>query len=90
MIVLLGYSFEKGHTTPFCSQIRQVSSFGTIDENKTIDFEFANADKPHESYVGENVVLRYNYALYIVLASFPNSDCGTKNLFNRPSMCCIF
>ena len=39
---------------------------GEITENMSIDFNFPSVDKPHESYNGVNVKLRYFLRLTIV------------------------
>jgi vacuolar protein sorting-associated protein 26 len=37
-----------------------------MDQSTTFDFEFVNAEKPHESYTGVNVRLRYFLRVVIV------------------------
>ena len=52
--------YDRGNHHNFISLVRSLSPPGTMDQSTTFDFEFINAEKPHESYTGVNVRLRYS------------------------------
>ncbi|EQC29483.1 hypothetical protein SDRG_12731 [Saprolegnia diclina VS20] len=50
---------EKGYPFEFTSSVRELAPAGAIDEAQEFGFSFGNVDKPHESYYGKSVKLRY-------------------------------
>jgi vacuolar protein sorting-associated protein 26 len=42
----------------FVNQSKLLSLPGELTENTSLDFAFANVEKPYESYIGMNVKLR--------------------------------
>lgn len=50
----------------FTSLSKLLNYPGDITENTSIDFNFPAVDKPHESYAGVNVKLRYFLRLTII------------------------
>ncbi|KAF0695418.1 Aste57867_13767 [Aphanomyces stellatus] len=50
---------DKGVQFEFTSSVRALSQAGTLDGFQEYPFAFVNVDKPHESYYGKSVKLRY-------------------------------
>lgn len=57
-ITLLEMSYERGNPHEFTSLVRELAPPGELMSNKSFDFEFVNVEKPFESYLGANVILR--------------------------------
>lgn len=51
--------FEGGQSNEFEHLVRELEGPGILDSPKTFNFNFANVEKPYESYNGLNVRLRY-------------------------------
>lgn len=51
--------YDRGNPYEFVSLVRELEAPGELVEDKEYPFEFANVDKPHETYSGNNVRLRY-------------------------------
>ena len=51
--------FDQDKCPPFVSLTKTIASVGSLTESGTFEFEFGNADKPHDSYQGANLALRY-------------------------------
>lgn len=51
--------FDRGEETEFTSLVRELDMPGMLYEPKTYAFDFSNVAKPHESYRGKSVRLRY-------------------------------
>ncbi|OQR86531.1 vacuolar protein sorting-associated protein 26B-B [Achlya hypogyna] len=56
---------DKGYPFEFTSSVRDLAPAGTIEDSQDFGFSFANVDKPHESYHGKTVKLRYFVRLTI-------------------------
>eukprot|EP00455_Lapot_gusevi_P003910 TRINITY_DN1159_c0_g1_i12.p2 TRINITY_DN1159_c0_g1~~TRINITY_DN1159_c0_g1_i12.p2 ORF type:complete len:311 (+),score=121.51 TRINITY_DN1159_c0_g1_i12:97-1029(+) len=52
-------AFDRSNNYVFTSLVRDLEVPGTLTENKTYPFEFANVEKQYETYSGINVRLRY-------------------------------
>ncbi|OQR96527.1 vacuolar protein sorting 26 [Thraustotheca clavata] len=50
---------ERSYPFEFTSSVRELAPPGTIEDAQEFAFAFANVDKPHESYYGKSVKLRY-------------------------------
>jgi vacuolar protein sorting-associated protein 26 len=50
--------FDRGNHHEFISLVKELAPPGELSSNATYDFNFAAAEKPHESYQGVNVHLR--------------------------------
>jgi vacuolar protein sorting-associated protein 26 len=82
VILLVGeieLPFDRATYPPFSEQRLQILNDGEFKANQVIPFEFANAEKPHESYYGSNMVLRY-YVKAILSRNFA-SDIVAKEEF---------
>lgn len=51
--------YDRGNHFEFTSLTQELAPAGEFTADKTFDFEFANPEKPYESYNGINVRLRY-------------------------------
>jgi hypothetical protein len=51
--------YDRGNHFEFLSQEKELLPAGVLDKSQEFDFEFAHAPKPHESFAGVNVRLRY-------------------------------
>lgn len=51
--------YDRGNHFEFTSLTQELAPAGEFNADKTFDFEFANPEKPYESYNGINVRLRY-------------------------------
>ena len=51
--------YDRGNHHDFLSLVRQLTPPGEMTSSCTFPFEFLRVDKPHESYTGTNVRLRY-------------------------------
>jgi vacuolar protein sorting-associated protein 26 len=51
--------YDKGNTYEFTSLVKQLARPGELVKSTTFAFEFPNAEKPFESFIGQNVKLRY-------------------------------
>ena len=50
--------YDRGNSHNFISLVRQLAPPGTLEQTAVFDFDFHNAEKPHETYTGTNVKLR--------------------------------
>ncbi|CAK4730538.1 unnamed protein product [Aphanomyces euteiches] len=50
---------DKSMQFEFTSSVRVLSQAGTVDGVQTFPFAFVSVDKPHESYYGKSIQLRY-------------------------------
>lgn len=50
---------ERQATYEFTSLARELAAAGAIEQEQTYTFDFASVEKPHESYYGRSVRLRY-------------------------------
>jgi len=51
--------YDRGNPYEFTSLVRELEPPGALAESKSYPFEFANVEKQHETYAGNNVRLRY-------------------------------
>lgn len=51
--------YDRSNTFEFTSLVRELEGPGELQASKAYEFEFTEVDKPHESYDGINVRLRY-------------------------------
>eukprot|EP01125_Pyxidicula_operculata_P015059 TRINITY_DN508_c0_g2_i1.p1 TRINITY_DN508_c0_g2~~TRINITY_DN508_c0_g2_i1.p1 ORF type:complete len:358 (+),score=94.51 TRINITY_DN508_c0_g2_i1:36-1109(+) len=51
--------YDRGNHYDFISQVQELSGPGSISGETVFDFDFSSVEKPHESYNGLNVRLRY-------------------------------
>jgi len=51
--------YDRSNTYEFTSLVRELEGPGELQASKSYEFEFTDVDKPHESYDGINVRLRY-------------------------------
>ncbi|XP_063721462.1 vacuolar protein sorting-associated protein 26A-like isoform X2 [Symsagittifera roscoffensis] len=58
--------FDKNTTHEFVSVVKQLARPGELTRSSSFKFEFPNAEKPHESYAGQNVRLRYFLKVTII------------------------
>lgn len=58
--------YDRGNHHNFISLVKSLSAPGALDKSATFSFEFLNAEKPHETYTGTNVRLRYFLRVVIV------------------------
>lgn len=58
--------YDRSNHHVFTSLSKLLNYPGEITENTSIDFNFPSVDKPHESYAGVNVKLRYFLRLTII------------------------
>jgi vacuolar protein sorting-associated protein 26 len=58
--------YDRGNHHDFLSLVRQLTPPGELTQSTTFPFEFLHVDKPHESYTGTNVRLRYFVRVVIV------------------------
>lgn len=52
-------AFERNNIYEFTASVRELGQSGTLENNQQLQFDFSNADKPHESYHGINAQVRY-------------------------------
>lgn len=64
--------YDRSNHHVFISLSKLLSYPGEITENMSIDFNFPAVDKPHESYNGVNVKLRYLHHRSIGVAKLKN------------------
>lgn len=58
--------YDRGNHHNFISLVKSLSAPGALDKSATFSFEFMKAEKPHETYTGTNVRLRYFLRVVIV------------------------
>ncbi|XP_014206153.1 vacuolar protein sorting-associated protein 26B-like [Copidosoma floridanum] len=58
--------YDRGNHHEFTSLVKELARPGELTHNTTYEFEFANVEKPFESYTGSNVRLRYFLKVTIV------------------------
>ncbi|XP_058795070.1 vacuolar protein sorting-associated protein 26B-like [Phymastichus coffea] len=58
--------YDRGNHHEFTSLVKELARPGELTHNTSYDFEFANVEKPFESYTGSNVRLRYFLRVTIV------------------------
>lgn len=58
--------YDRGNHHEFLSLVKELSRPGEVTQNTSFDFEFAQVEKPYESYTGANVRLRYFLRVTIV------------------------
>ncbi|GAU93019.1 hypothetical protein RvY_05019 [Ramazzottius varieornatus] len=51
--------YDRGNHHEFVSLVKDLARPGDLTENTTFSFDFAQVEKPYESYTGNNVKLRY-------------------------------
>ena len=51
--------YDRGNHHEFVSLVKDLARPGDLTENATFSFDFAQVEKPYESYTGNNVKLRY-------------------------------
>ena len=66
--------YDRGNHQPFTTaQPIELEAAGTLSQSKEWDFEFVKPDKPHESYQGTNVRLRYFVRFSVLKSSFSSN-----------------
>ncbi|XP_034256009.1 vacuolar protein sorting-associated protein 26B-like isoform X1 [Thrips palmi] len=58
--------YDRGNHHEFTSLVKDLARPGELMQNTSYNFEFANVEKPFESYTGSNVRLRYFLRVTIV------------------------
>lgn len=58
--------YDRGNHHEFLSLVKELSRPGEVTQNTSFDFDFAQVEKPYESYTGANVRLRYFLRVTIV------------------------
>lgn len=58
-IGLIELNQDRGTHHEFASLVKDLAKPGELTHNASYPFEFVNVEKPHESYTGRNVNLRY-------------------------------
>lgn len=58
--------YDRGNHHEFTSLVKELARPGELTHNTVYPFEFANVEKPFESYTGSNVRLRYFLRVTIV------------------------
>lgn len=58
--------YDRGNHHEFTSLVKELARPGELTHNSKYTFEFANVEKPFESYTGSNVRLRYFLKVTIV------------------------
>ena len=58
-IGLIELNQDRGNHHEFASLVKDLAKPGELTHNASYSFEFVNVEKPHESYTGRNVNLRY-------------------------------
>jgi vacuolar protein sorting-associated protein 26 len=58
--------FDRGNHHEFTSLVQELSAPGVLDRERDFEFQFLHVEKPHESYTGANVRLRYLLRVTIV------------------------
>lgn len=66
LFMFLEMFYDRGNYHDFLSLVRQLSPPGELTSSAMYPFEFLHVDKPHESYTGTNVRLRYFVRVVIV------------------------
>ena len=66
LLYLLEMFYDRGNHHDFLSLVRQISPPGELTQSTTFPFEFLTVDKPHETYTGTNVRLRYFVRVVVV------------------------
>ncbi|XP_062504277.1 vacuolar protein sorting-associated protein 26B-like [Corticium candelabrum] len=51
--------YDRGNHHEFTSLVQELCGPGTLERERDFDFQFQHVEKPHESYNGANVRLRY-------------------------------
>jgi len=59
LIGLIEYLYDRGNPYEFSTLSRELEVPGTLEDSKKYLFEFNNVEKQYETYVGNNVRLRY-------------------------------
>ncbi|ETW09683.1 hypothetical protein H310_00196 [Aphanomyces invadans] len=72
LIGVIQTTVDKGSQFEFTSSVRALSQSGTLDGSEEFPFAFVNVDKPHESYYGKSVKLRYFVRATVVRSYAPN------------------
>ncbi|CAI4224531.1 unnamed protein product [Auanema sp. JU1783] len=86
--------YDRGNQHDFISLSYELARAGELTSNKSYKFAFNNVEKPYESYMGQNVKLRYFLRVTIVrritditkemelivhtLSAYPNADNNIK------------
>ncbi|KAL0214634.1 hypothetical protein P9112_006818 [Eukaryota sp. TZLM1-RC] len=65
-------AIEKGRPFEFTSAEQELEGAGTLDSVQTFSFDFSNVEKPHETYHGKNIKLRYFIRVTIARSLTPN------------------
>uniref|UniRef100_K3WQS7 Vacuolar protein sorting-associated protein 26 n=1 Tax=Globisporangium ultimum (strain ATCC 200006 / CBS 805.95 / DAOM BR144) TaxID=431595 RepID=K3WQS7_GLOUD len=71
---------ERQSVYEFTSLIRELDGAGAIDQEKTYTFDFSSVEKPHESYYGRSVRLRY-YIRATVTRSYASNVVQEQDLW---------
>lgn len=58
--------YDRGNQHDFVSLVKELARPGEIIQNTSFPFEFQHVEKPHESYIGTNVKLRYFLRVVVV------------------------
>jgi len=58
--------YDRGNHYEFLSLVKELARPGELTQNTSYDFEFAQVEKPYETYTGANVRLRYFLRVTIV------------------------
>lgn len=58
--------YDRGNHNEFTSLVKELARPGELTHKNEYTFEFANVEKPFESYTGSNVRLRYFLRVTIV------------------------
>lgn len=59
--------FDRGNHYQFSSLLQELAPSGDIEKDTSFPFEFTNAEKPHESYNGTNVRLRFVFVFILII-----------------------
>lgn len=80
MIGVIEMPHERQSSYEFTSLVRELESAGAIDQEKTYAFDFSSVEKPHESYYGRSVRLRY-YIRATVTRSYASNVVQEQDLW---------
>ena len=58
--------YDRGNHHDFLNLVKELARPGDLFQHTSYNFEFVNVEKPHESYTGSNVKLRYFLRVTIV------------------------
>lgn len=82
--------YDRGNPYDFTSLVKDLAGPGEISGDQEWDFDFANIEKPYESYSGTNVRLRYFVRVKITRSYNTNIvktvDFGVQNLGKKPEL----